>query len=112
MTMGTHILANFHGCSRELLEKAEVLKRILNKTVSEVNFNKVGETFYQFEPTGATGVILLAESHISVHTWPERGSAAIDIFSCSGRDQAEKAYALLKEKFKPENIESETIIER
>ncbi|MFC1800848.1 adenosylmethionine decarboxylase [Nanoarchaeota archaeon] len=109
MKMGTHILADFFGCPVEVLKSAEVLRQILNETVSEANFTKVGESFHQFEPHGATGVIVLAESHISVHTWPENGTAAIDIFSCSGTGPAEKAFDFLIKRMKPEKFNKEVI---
>ena len=111
MKMGTHILADFFGCPEELLKSSEVLSRILNETVSEANLTKVGESFYQFEPEGATGVILLAESHLSVHTWPENSSAAVDIFCCGGKELAEKAFEILLKKLKPEK-HTKTLIER
>jgi len=75
-TLGTHVLSRLKGCPSDLLERAETLDRILNEVVLESGLHKVGETYHQFKPFGATGVILLAESHISVHTWPERGERA------------------------------------
>lgn len=103
MRTGTHILATLEGCPRNLTEKAEIVKALLNEIVSEAKLNKVGETAHQFQPHGVTAVILLAESHISIHTWPENnGLAAIDIFTCGNEGNAREAFNILLKKFKPQ----------
>lgn len=102
MTVGAHILVDMWGCPAEVLEKVQPVKFLLNEVVSKSQLTKLSETFYQFEPLGVTGVIVLAESHISIHTWPEKeGFAAVDIFCCSGKETAEKAYNILIDNFKP-----------
>jgi len=102
--MGFEILANFIGCSAELLNDMEKIKSILLDVAGKAGFTQVGECFYKFEPQGVTGIVLLAESHLSVHTWPEFGSAAVDIFSCAGKENAERALILLKDAFKPRRV--------
>ena len=103
MSMGTHLIVNMYGCPRELLERADVVLGLLNKIVEKAGLEKLGESSYQFEPYGATAVILLAESHISIHTWPERDcSAAVDLFTCSGPEKNKLAYNALIELFKPQ----------
>jgi len=103
MSMGTHLVVNMYGCPRELLERADVVLDLLNKIVEKAELQKVGESVFQFEPYGATAVVLLEESHISIHTWPEReGSAAVDLFTCSGPEKNKLAYDALIELFKPE----------
>ena len=107
--MGYHIVVNLLGCPTEVLEKTEIVKPLLNQVVSEAKLTKIGETWHQFEPHGVTGVILLAESHISIHTWPEKNSAALDIFCCAGKETAEKAFGLIVEKFKAESHDKKTV---
>jgi len=68
-------------------------------TPTEVGLIIVGRCFHQFEPHGVTGVLLLAHSHLSVHTWPALNFVAVDVFSCKSKDDAEKAFQLLIEKF-------------
>ena len=105
VSMGTHILVNLYGCPPELLEKADTVSRLLNEVVSETNLTKLGENHHQFDPYGVTSVILLAESHISIHTWPEQdGSAAVDIFTCGDPKNADRAFTALKAKFKPTKV--------
>lgn len=107
--MGAHIIVNLYGCDVAKLKYIKNVKLIMNKIVEEAKLTKVDEKFYQFKPTGVTGVILLAESHISIHTWPEYKSAAVDIFCCSGLKPAEKTYKILIKKFKPNNHKKHTI---
>lgn len=102
---GYHILADFIGCPSPYLEQAEDLKRVLLEAASAGNFDVVGQCFYQFEPSGATGVLLLEQSHISAHSWPELGFIAVDIYSCGGREKAEKAKDYLIKVFKPEELQ-------
>lgn len=108
--MGTHILVNMYGCPPELLERADTVSLLLNDVVAASGLTKLGENVHQFEPYGVTAVILLAESHISIHTWPEQnGSAAVDIFTCGAPDSADKAFEALKEKFKPSKLTAQRV---
>ncbi|MBD3398047.1 adenosylmethionine decarboxylase [Candidatus Micrarchaeota archaeon] len=111
MTMGTHLLVNMHGCPPGLLERAETVSIILNEVVAETKLTKLGENHHQFEPYGVTSVILLAESHISIHTWPEQeGSAAVDIFTCGDPKNADRAFEALKRKFRPTKVSTQKVV--
>ena len=79
MAVGTHVLGNLYGCPKQLLKKVNVVKAILEKTVTEAKFNSVGNVFHQFTPFGVTGVFILTESHLSIHTWPEKNFATVDV---------------------------------
>jgi S-adenosylmethionine decarboxylase len=79
------------------------------RIMGESGFEAVGETFHQFEPQGVTGIILLSESHFSIHTWPEKAMLAADIFSCSGRENALKALELLQSYFEPRKIKHKVV---
>lgn len=108
VSLGTHILLNLFDCEIEKLEKSDMVKEILNQTVEQACLTKVGESFYQFEPRGVTGVLLLAESHICIHTWPEYNMAAIDIFSCSDERKAQIAADFLIANFSALKVERQT----
>ncbi len=109
VTVGTHVLGNLHGCPSELLEKVDVVKGILEKTVSDAKLHAVGEAFHQFEPMGVTGVIVLSESHLSVHTWPETGVVAVDVFTCGKEGNAELAFDILSGLFRAGKIEKNKV---
>lgn len=108
-TVGTHILADLYGCPTQKLSRVEAVRALMLRIVEGAGFNAVGEKFYQFEPAGVTGVILLSESHFSIHTWPEKGLATADIFSCSGRQSAYKALELLREYFEPKKLKRKVV---
>ena len=80
--LGQHSLFDFHGCPSDCLRATEEIRRALLKAVREAGGTIVTETFHTFSPHGVSGVIVIAESHVTIHTWPEHGYAAVDVFSC------------------------------
>jgi S-adenosylmethionine decarboxylase len=82
--LGLHVLLDLDGCPRELLEDPVSLRNVLHHAAKKAGATIVGESFHEFNPPGVSGVLLLAESHLSVHTWPESGTAAVDAYSCGG----------------------------
>lgn len=105
---GKHYIVDFYGASHltdiTLIEKALFdASHIAGATLLHIHLHKFSGG------GGVTGVALLAESHISVHTWPERGYAAFDVFMC-GNSKPEKAVDLLKEVFQPSRIETQEIL--
>lgn len=101
---GYHILADLWGCPLTYLEEAPRLKQILLDAAKKVGFNVVGESCYQFKPTGATAVLLLESSHICAHSWPEHNFVALDIYSCSGEMKAKQAMEYLVQVLKPKEV--------
>lgn len=107
VALGVHVLLNLYDCEQEVLTDASQIECILNYAASHAGMTKVGEAFHEFQPSGITGVILLAESHICVHTWPEHNMAAIDVFSCTCDDKAHIVTDILVSKFKAKNFEKQ-----
>jgi len=101
MIIGRHIIAELYGVSKDLISKEEKVRQIMEEVVKEAELTKVGSVYKQFNPHGVTGIILIAESHISVHTWPEYELVNLDVFTCGDAEKAEKAFKLFLEKFKP-----------
>jgi len=93
--LGKHLLLELKDCDRELLNDLDFLKRILPAAASEAGATILGESFHQFHPQGVSGVVIIAESHLFIHTWPECGYAAIDIFTCGNSVHPEKAAQIL-----------------
>jgi S-adenosylmethionine decarboxylase len=81
--LALHTLLELHGCDPALLKDAEALRPLLLDAVRAGHGTVVTEIFHNFSPHGVSGVIVIAESHVAIHTWPEHGYAAVDIFSCS-----------------------------
>ena len=80
--LGTHLLLEMNECDAGLLDDVAAVKRTLLAAAQEAGATVVGEVFHRFSPQGVTGIVCIAESHISIHTWPEHGYAAVDIFTC------------------------------
>ncbi len=97
--LGHHIIAEFFECQN--LNEENLLKLVLRKAAESASATVLSITTHQFEPAGVTGVAVLQESHISVHTWPEYGYAAIDIFTCGKHVMIEKAIEVLDRFFSP-----------
>ena len=81
-TQSSHILAEFHGCDPSLLNSVEDIRQAMLEAAIAAQATVVAESFHRYAPQGVSGVLVLAESHLSVHTWPEAGYAATDIFTC------------------------------
>lgn len=103
-SLGVHIILEFFGCDPNSLTRRDYVEKIMMEAAQKANTHTIGTFFHQFKPHGVSGVIVIEESHISIHTWPEYGFAAIDFFYCSDHVDAEKAIEILTEGFKPARI--------
>ncbi len=96
---GLHLTADLRGCPRTLapLTDGQSLRALCLHAVAQAGLRAVGELFHGFPaPGGVTGVVLLAESHLAVHTWPELGAVTLDIYVCNmQQDNSARAEALL-----------------
>lgn len=104
---GIHLIAEFWG--GKTIEDTEKIKSLLVEAAKRSNNTILDIKIHKFLPTGVTGFILLAESHISIHTWPERDYVAIDIFSCGRQSDPNKALEYLKEEFQPKRVKVKKI---
>jgi S-adenosylmethionine decarboxylase len=106
---GTHVLADLNGIDAEKLGNCEQLEQLLRAAAKAAQAQVLFSHFHGFgEGLGVTGVVLLAESHISIHTWPECGFAAADIFMC-GSARPELALAIIEAALKPASSQINTI---
>jgi len=106
-TLGLHILADLYGVNPDLIDRVEDVKHLLETTVKIANLTKISSHYYQFQPHGATGVILLAESHISIHTWPEHGLATVDVYTCGDPSKAYKAMDYIISTLEPVRVDKQ-----
>ncbi|NQW23961.1 MAG: adenosylmethionine decarboxylase [SAR202 cluster bacterium] len=95
--LGCHLLLELKDCNPELLNDLSYIRKSMIETAQNVGATIVGESFHHFSPQGVTGILAIAESHISIHTWPEFGYAAADIFSCGTSFQPREAANMLAE---------------
>ncbi len=85
-TASRHLLAEYWGCDRALLDDAARLERLLRDACEACICEVLAVHSHRFAPHGVTVVAVLAESHASIHTWPEAGYAAVDVYTCGGGD--------------------------
>ncbi|WP_310383730.1 adenosylmethionine decarboxylase [Roseateles sp.] len=118
---GLHLTADLSGVRADLavmLEPAK-LQALCVEAVAQAGLGAVAELFHRFTPapgetqSGITGVVLLAESHLAVHTWPELGGVTLDVYVCNmGRDNSAKAKALMScliSAFAPTRVEQQAL---
>jgi S-adenosylmethionine decarboxylase len=101
MIVGKHIIAELYGVSSGLITREKKVRQIMEEVVDESGLKRINSIFKQFNPHGVTGVILISESHVSIHTWPEYELVNLDIFTCGETKKAEKAFKLFIDRFKP-----------
>jgi S-adenosylmethionine decarboxylase proenzyme len=99
-----HVLLDLYGCDKQLLDDEDFLHDLFLKTAEELRCTLIKDVFHRFSPQGVSGVLVIAESHLSIHTWPELGYASIDLFTCSDPSELRRmpeilASALAAERF-------------
>lgn len=93
-TRGRHLLVEYTGCDASVLDDLKRIEALMNEAARAAQTNIVASVFQPFEPQGVTGVVVVEESHLSIHTWPESGYAAVDFFTC-GDSVPERAHEVL-----------------
>ncbi|MBS0307618.1 MAG: adenosylmethionine decarboxylase [Proteobacteria bacterium] len=106
---GLHVLADLFDVAAERLSSAETVDHLLRRAAEAADATILHAHFHAFGPgQGITGVLLLAESHISIHTWPESGFAAVDIFMC-GNAAPQKALDVIVAALQPARTATQTV---
>ncbi len=106
--LGTHLIAEFFGCDAD--DDTGFIRRALREAVVASGATMLDEKYHKFSPQGITGYILLKESHISIHTWPEYGYAAVDVFTCGETMKPEAAIESLKNALRPDKVTMKKIM--
>lgn len=108
--IGRHFLADYYGCSFDELNDATRLREVLLEAVHRSGATILSDRFEIFQPHGVTGVIIVAESHVALHTWPERGFMAVDYFTCSARLDPHVAFEILSRALRPTRLETRQVV--
>lgn len=95
-SLGRHILVEAWGCGSEALNDLPGIRQAMIDAAEAAGATVLDVSFRQFAPQGVSGVVVISESHLTIHTWPEHGYAAIDLFTCGNNAQPWKAFELLQ----------------
>ncbi len=103
-TSGRHLLVEYYDCNPEVLNDLQAIEASLIAAAKAANATIVQSIFHRFSPQGVSGVVVIEESHLSIHTWPEAGYAAVDFYTCGDSDPA-LAHPVLLETLAAKNHE-------
>ena len=112
---GIHLLGEWYECPADAPEftQSGPLRSLCIRAAQDAGLTVVGDSFYQFEPQGVTGTVLLAESHIAIHTWPEAGFVTVDVYVCNlqtdNTAKAEQVFRTLEAALKPRRTRYQAI---
>lgn len=90
-TLGNHYIVEASGCNPEILKSVEKVEQIMVKAAERAKVQVWSISFHRFRPHGVSGVVVISESHLSVHTWPEFQYVALDIYTCGGKARPDEA---------------------
>jgi S-adenosylmethionine decarboxylase len=99
-SLGKHLIIEFHDCDPEVLNDSDACQEHILEAVRLSRATIIQPFFHKFNPHGVSGIVVIAESHFSIHTWPEYGYCALDIFTCGDEIKSEPALNYLRENFK------------
>ena len=110
MSNGRHLILDLYGCDQGILDDYEELERLLQVALNMAGAKILRIFGEKFQPQGVTLLALLAESHASIHSWPELGYAAIDLYTCGDTTNTHKAAEFLKSKLKAKQSEEKELV--
>ena len=108
--LGIHLILELTDCNRELLDDLKYIKESMTQAATAVGAHIIGESFHQFQPQGVTGILAIAESHFCIHTWPEHGYAAADIFTCGTSFDPHRAAQILIERLQSKTASTREVM--
>ncbi|MGS0746696.1 adenosylmethionine decarboxylase [Syntrophomonas erecta subsp. sporosyntropha] len=103
-SLGRHVLAEIYGCRFEVLNDIKKVEDIMINAALEAGAEVREFVFHKFSPQGVSGVVVISESHLAIHTWPELGYAAVDVFTCGEKVNPWDACNYLAEMFGAECV--------
>lgn len=107
--MGDHYLLNLYGCNPRKIDDEMLLRQIVEIAVHKGSMTLLNMMCHKFEPQGVTLVALLAESHVSIHTWPEKREAAVDVYTCGSKADPEHVCKYIIEELNAEHYTMEYV---
>lgn len=105
--LGVHWTSELYGCDPQLLDDVAHIGNLMLEAARVAGATIISSSFHRFAPQGVSGVVVIAESHLAIHTWPELGYVALDVFTCGDVLQAEVGFRWLAERFHATRVESQ-----
>jgi len=102
--LGDHLLIELYDCETNLINDVIKIEELMLEAVKISGATALNSTFHKFSPHGVSGIVVISESHFSIHTWPEYGYCALDIFTCGTEIKSEKALGFLKKELEVGSI--------
>ncbi len=103
--LGKHLILELYGCASETLNHKEIIESVMVDAAVKAGAEVIHPYFHQFSPHGISGMVIIAESHLSIHTWPEYGYAAVDVFVCGDNVDLDVAYDIIRKAFRAESVQ-------
>lgn len=104
--LGRQILVEYYDCNNDVINDVSKIESMLLEATRRSNASIISHNFHKFSPHGISGTVVIAESHVAIHTWPEYGYAAVDIFTCGETIDPWVIQEYLKEGFESGNVSS------
>jgi S-adenosylmethionine decarboxylase proenzyme len=104
--LGRQILVEYYDCNNEVINDVSKIESMLLEATRRSNASIISHNFHKFSPHGISGTVVIAESHVAIHTWPEYGYAAVDIFTCGETIDPWVIQEYLKDGFESGNVSS------
>jgi S-adenosylmethionine decarboxylase len=108
-SLGRHVLAELYGCTFESLDDLKLVEQHMKAAALAAGAEIIECVFHKFSPQGVSGVVVISESHLAIHTWPELGYAAVDVFTCGEKVDPWDACKYLVDKFRAEYMTANEI---
>ena len=103
-SLGSHLLIELYGCDETSLKTEDSVAEAMHEAAVKSEATVVARSFHEFKPYGVSGAVIIQESHYTIHTWPEHGYAAVDLFYCGGTIRVHEAVEVLRSRFAPQRI--------
>jgi S-adenosylmethionine decarboxylase proenzyme len=109
ISLGQHHLAEFYGCDVKSINNVSVVREAMIEAAKIARATIVTDVFHEFNPHGISGVVVIAESHFAIHSWPEHACVSVDLFTCSHHMNPQAAIDYLANIFKASKISIQSV---
>lgn len=102
--LGKHLIVELYDCDQKLISDVDYIQNVMMECAKIANTTIIDSVFHKFNPYGVSGVIVVAESHLAIHTWPEHRFASVDFFTCGEHSDPWKSFKIIKKKLKAKHF--------